>query len=164
MSFAIKNLMILFLSDILVKLNKEMFWSKDFSKKGSIQDFKLNKNRLGQRFKTEIVKTNNKRNIGYDKFNKMGFYILSLRYIDKNKSQYVIVNKKEAESVINMNQNDSIILKDCPSSIDIYIERLQKNDPRMEKVNYDFDFIKSHEFYEIILMGNDGFKKIRVRV
>lgn len=155
--------MILFSSDLLVKINKEMFWSKDYRKTANINDFKLKGNSLKSNFqidKSKIVKTNNRRQVGYDKFNKLGFYIMSIRYVRKQESHYVIINKARAK-ILNSGDKDEevIVLKSCPTFIDIYIERLQKNDVRLQRIanSYELDYFKTHEFYYIQLVRNDGF-------
>ncbi len=148
----------------MVKISKDMFWSKDFRKTTDINAFKLRSNSLNKMSfsnRDSIPKTNNRKKVSYDKFNNLGFYIMSIRYVNNTESHYVIVNKSKANNIKHDQEKDVIILKSCPTFIDIYVERLLKNDIRLEKIasQYDFDYIKTHEFYYIELVRNDGFEK-----
>jgi hypothetical protein len=145
----------------MVKIDINNFWSKDYDKRVDITEHRIVKNKLfNSRQNGNSIKIN-RQEISYDKLNKLGYYILSLRYVDNNKSDYSIVEKSRASPLKDSKYGDIVILKNCPAFIKIMSERLQKNDYRLEKVvdKYDMEYIKKHEFYFFELIRDEGFKK-----
>ena len=66
------------------------------------------------------------------------------------------------KQTINDAKMENIIkLKNCPQFIDIYIERLEKNDNRVQRLGLDLSVIKTKTFYEIELIRNILGKKTR---
>ena len=146
----------------MVKIELNDIWNKDFRIKQKISVFKQKENRFRHILKDEMKKENKqntkKQKIGYERLNNMGYIIISFRYTGlRNESSYMITKK-----TINDAKMENIIkLKNCPQFIDIYIERLEKNDNRVQRLGLDLSVIKTKTFYEIELIRNILGKKTR---